>query len=129
MGAETKKLGLETEVAVTVMASLGGDSGAVYRPVELIVPQFMATLQPFTLQVTAVLLSVEVTLGVNCTVPPAGTVALVGQLEVGVGGAQIEIVTVGAVSVTVAVPICVVSACEVAVIVWVVLAGRIVGAV
>ena len=120
MGAETKKLGLETEVAVTVMASLGGDSGAVYRPAELIVPQFMATLQPFTLQVTAVLLSVEVTVGVNCTVPPARTIALVGK---------IEIVTVGAVSVTVAVPICVVSACDVAVIVWVVLAGRIVGAV
>lgn len=120
IGADAVNLGLDTEVAVTVMDSCGGDNGAVYKPVELTVPQLAATVQPVTLHVTAVLLSVEVTVGVNCWVPPAGTLALRGE---------IEIVTVGAVSVTVALPTLVVSACEVAVMTCVMLAGKIVGAV
>ena len=120
IGADAANAGSDTEVAVTVMDSCGGDNGAVYKPVELTVPQFAATAQPVTLHVTAVLLSVEVTVGVNCWVPPAGTVALKGE---------IEIVTVGAVSVTVALATWVVSACEVAVITCVTLAGKIVGAV
>jgi hypothetical protein len=76
--------------------------------------------QPLTLQVTAVLLSVEVTVGVNCCVPPAGTLALVGV---------IEMVTVGAVSVTTAGAAFVVSATEVAVTETVVVLGSFAGAV
>jgi hypothetical protein len=77
-------------------------------------------LHPAILQVTAVLVSAEVTVGVNCTVPPAGTVALVGE---------IEIVTVGTVRVTVAEAVFVVSALEVAVTVTAVVLATPVGAV
>lgn len=62
----------------------------------------------------------EVTVGVNCCVPPAGTGALVGA---------IEIVTVGAVRVTTAEAAFVVSATEVEVTVTVVELGSFVGAV
>ena len=102
------------------MDSLGGDKGAVYKPVAFTVPQLAGTLHPVTLQVTAVLLSLDVTVGVNCWVPPAATAALVGA---------INMVTEGAVRVIVAAATCVVSAWEVAVIVTVVVAGRTVGAV
>src|SRR5579872_3657074 len=77
IGAEAMKVAFDFEVAVTVIDSLGGDSGAVYSPVEVTDPQVELTAHPFTLQLTAVLLSVEVTVGVNCTEPPAATVALV----------------------------------------------------
>jgi len=70
--------------------------------------------------VTAVLLSVEVIVGVKWTVLPAGTLALVGE---------IEMVTVGAVSVTLAEAVLVVSATEVAVTETAVVVGRTVGAV
>ena len=120
MGAEAVKVAFDFEVAVTVMDSLGGESGAVYRPVVLTDPQVALTAQPFTLQLTAVLLSVEVTVGVNCTEPPAPTVALVGL---------IEMVTVGAVRVTVADAVFVVSACDIAVTATVVVLGKTVGAV
>jgi hypothetical protein len=120
MGAEAVNVAFDFEVAVTVMDSLGGESGAVYRPVELTDPQVALTAQPFTLQLTAVLLSVEVTVGVNCTEPPAPTVALVGL---------IEMVTVGAVRVTVADAVFVVSACDMAVTATVVVLGKTVGAV
>ena len=83
-------------------------------------PQFAATAHPLTLQVTAKSLSVEVTVALNCCVPPAGTGALVGA---------IEIVTVGAVRVTTAGAAFVVSATEVAVTVTVVELGSFVGAV
>jgi hypothetical protein len=83
-------------------------------------PQIAAALQPVTLQVTAVLLFAEVTVGVNCTVPPAGTLALVGAME---------IVTEGAVRVTTAVATWVVSAWDVAVTVTVLLVVTLVGAV
>ncbi len=64
----------ETAVIVTV-AGLGGVVGAVYRPVESIVPQGEpAPPQPVpeTCQVTAVFV-VPVTIAVNCTVLPTGT--------------------------------------------------------
>jgi hypothetical protein len=120
MGADTAKPGFDTEVAVTVMASFGGDKGAVYSPVELTVPQLAASVQPFTLHVTAVLLSLEVTVAVNCCLPPAGTTAFVGESTM---------VTVGVVIDTTAAATFVVSACEVAVMVCCTLAGIAVGAV
>jgi hypothetical protein len=86
----------------------------------VIVPQLAGTVHPLTLQVTFVLLSLEVTFAVNCCVVPAGTLALVGE---------IVIVIVGAVNVTVAMASLVVSATEVAVMVSVRPAGKTVGAV
>jgi len=65
-------------------------------------------------------LPVTVTVGVNCCVAPAATVALAGA---------IEIVTDGAVSVTVATAVLVVSAWEIAVTVTVVVLGNLLGAV
>lgn len=76
---------------------------------------------PLTLHVTALfVLPVTVTVGVNCCVPPAGTVALVGLML---------IVTAGAVSVTSVLAVLVVSACETAVTATVVVVGKTVGAV
>ncbi len=65
------------------------------------------------------MLPVTVIVGVNCWVWPAATVALVGDNV---------IVTAGAVSVTTATAVLVVSACEIAVTVIVVVLGRTFGA-
>jgi hypothetical protein len=123
IGCDTENAGFATDVAVTVIASFGGDKGAVYSPAELTVPQIEGTEQPFTLQVTAVLLSLEVTAAVNCSVPPAATTPPVDGEE------EIDKVTVGVVIVTTAAAALVVSACEVAVMVCCTLAGITVGAV
>src|ERR671923_1004148 len=69
----------DTAVTVTV-AGLGTTAGAVYRPELEIVPIVaLPPLTPFTCQVTAVLL-VFCTIAVNCWVPPAATVAEVGEM-------------------------------------------------
>src|SRR5690242_8776164 len=64
-------------VALTVTVDgLGGVAGAVYKPLEEMVPavEFPPTT-PFTAQITAVF-EVLVTVAVNCCVPEVGTVAL-----------------------------------------------------
>jgi hypothetical protein len=113
---------LAWDVAVTVTAVFGGEAGAVYRPVESIVPTVpLPPATPFTVQVTALLLlPVTETVGVNCWVAPAAKVALVGL---------IVMVTAGAVRVTVATATIVVSAWEVAVTATVVVVGNTFGAV
>jgi len=65
-------------MAVTV--TVAGLAGAVYRPELEIVPTVaLPPVTPFTCQVTAVLL-VFCTVAVNCWVPPAATVADVGEI-------------------------------------------------
>ena len=55
-------------------------AGAVYRPALEIVPTVaLPPVTPFTCQVTAVLL-VFCTVALNCWVPPAATVADVGEI-------------------------------------------------
>ena len=69
-----------TNVAFTVTCGgLGTEAGAVYRPVDVIVPQ-AAPLQPepAMLHVTAVLV-VFATVAMNCCFPPRGTVAVAGD--------------------------------------------------
>jgi hypothetical protein len=61
-----------TEVAITVtVAGLGAVAGAAYTPTELMVPQ-LAPVQPApeTLQVTAWLAPLGLTVAVNCCTPP-----------------------------------------------------------
>jgi hypothetical protein len=69
-----------TEVAVTVTKlGLGASDGAVYRPVEVILPQIVpAQPVPLMLQVTEVLL-VPVTVAVNCCFPPTPTDGFAGE--------------------------------------------------
>jgi hypothetical protein len=67
-----------TLVAVTVCPAAA--AGAVYNPLLLTVPTVvLPPAMPSTDQVTAVL-SLPVTVGVNCCVPPAPTVAVVGAM-------------------------------------------------
>src|SRR2546427_11552479 len=74
-------------MAVTV--TVAGLAGAVYSPEPEIVPTVaLPPVTPFTCQVTAVLL-VFCTTALNCCVPPAATVAKIGEMvtltEIGVG--------------------------------------------
>jgi hypothetical protein len=103
IGADAENWVLACDVAVTVIAVFGGEAGAVYRPVESIVPTVaFPPAIPFTLQLTALLLlPVTETVGVNCCFVPAAKVALVGL---------IVMITAGAVRVTTAEATFVVSA-------------------
>src|ERR1700719_994032 len=77
-----------TEAALTVtVGGLGAVAGAVYFPVASIVPQ-LAPVQPVpeTLQVTAWLAPLGLTVAVNCCEPPAVTVTLEGDTLTPVGG-------------------------------------------
>ncbi len=73
-------VGAATEVALTVTAAgLGGVAGAVYKPVDVMVPQAApAHPAPETLQVTAVFVA-PLTAALNCTCPPAVTWAGLGD--------------------------------------------------
>src|SRR5262245_13608862 len=68
------------EVAVTVTDPLaGGRSGAVYKPLEVMLPiPASPPLVPFTLQSTQPLVEPS-TLATNCWVAPLGTVAAAGE--------------------------------------------------
>lgn len=80
------------EVARTVTcAGLGAAEGAVYTPVEEIVPH-AAPLQPLplTLQVTAVLV-LPATVAVNCWVSPAFTCAVFGETFTDTGTAIVSV--------------------------------------
>src|SRR5438876_496878 len=69
----------DTAVTVTV-AGFGTTPGSVYRPELEIAPTVaLPPVTPFTCQVTAVLL-VFCTTALNCCVPPAATVAEVGEM-------------------------------------------------
>jgi hypothetical protein len=72
--------GSATEVPLTVTcAGLGTAVGAVYKPLDEIVPQALPEQPlPLTLQVTLVL-DVPLTVAVNCCVFPATTCALPGE--------------------------------------------------
>lgn len=83
-------LGSATDVAVTLTwAGLGTVVGAVYKPLELIVPQaFPVQPAPDTSQVT--LVSVEpVTVAVNCCCLPATTCVEAGETFTTTGGSRV----------------------------------------
>jgi hypothetical protein len=75
------------EVAVTVTSGgLGNVAGAVYKPVEEIVPQDApAQPVPLTLHVTLVFVA-PVTVTVNCCLFPAATSIVVGEIFTATGG-------------------------------------------
>lgn len=80
------------EVAFTATsAGLGTTAGAVYKPLDVTVPQ-RAPLQPVpdTLQVTP-LFGFPFTTAVNCCVCPATTWAVVGEIATTVGGTTVTI--------------------------------------
>ncbi|HLK05298.1 MAG TPA: hypothetical protein VKT53_12730 [Candidatus Acidoferrum sp.] len=109
------------EIAATLIVVVGTAAGAVYRPPALIVPVAAPPpVTPFTCHVTAVLV-VFVTVAVNCSVLLTCTEGVFGLMATPTGG--------GAVTVTVAFPVLVVSACEVAVTVTVPPVGTFAGAV
>ena len=93
------------EVAVTVtVGGLGTELGAVYSPEVVMVPQVDPVQPvPFKLQVTAVF-DVPETVAVNCCLAPSKTCAVAGE----------TVTTIGATTVTIAVPDLVGSACDVA---------------
>jgi len=108
------------DVAVTVTVDgVGTAAGAVYKPDALMVPQ-APPLQPApeTDHVTAEF-AVPVTVAVNCCCVPVVTLTVAGDTETATGG----------ITVTVALPDFVWSACEVAVTVTVAGFGMIAGAV
>jgi len=80
------------EVAVTVTsAGFGTVDGAVYQPVEEIVPH-EAPVQPVpvTLHITLVFVD-PVTVAVNCCVSPATTSALVGEIFTAIAGTSVTV--------------------------------------
>ena len=75
----------ETAVTVTV-AGLGIVLGAVYNPVDVIVPAAaLPPGAPFTCQITAVFV-VPVTVAMNCVLAPGLTVAVAGVTVTVIGG-------------------------------------------
>jgi len=109
------------EIALTVTVPLGTAAGAVYKPAALIVPTVpLPPVVPLTCQVTAVF-AVFVSVAVNCCVKLTCTE--------GVFGLTATVIAGGAVTLTVAAPVFVASACEVAVTVTVPPVGTLVGAV
>jgi hypothetical protein len=111
-----------TETAVTVTATgFGIVAGAVYNPPAVIVPTVASPpAVPLTSHVTAVFAEFA-TVAVNCCVPFTATL--------GVFGETVTVTAGGAVTVTDAVPLLVLSACETAVTVTVAGAGTDAGAV
>src|SRR5213080_2634849 len=79
--AEADFVGSACDTAVTVtVAGFVTTAGAVYSPELEIVPTVaLPPVTPLTCQVTAVLL-VFCTVAVNCCVPPAPTVADIGEI-------------------------------------------------
>jgi hypothetical protein len=79
--ADADFVGSATDVATTLKKDgFGGTSGALYKPVESIVPQVPpAQPIPDTLQLTAVF-CVPLTVAVNCCCVPVLTVACVGEI-------------------------------------------------
>jgi hypothetical protein len=70
-----------TAVMVTV-GDPGTTGGAVYRPLELMVPMEVSPpMMLFTCQLTPLLPPPPWTEAVNCCVWPGGTVAVVGEME------------------------------------------------
>ena len=67
-------------------------SGAVYRPAEMVPTMEFPPTIPFTYQFTAVLL-VPVTVAVNCLLWPVSRLALVGETETPIAPGEEEIVT------------------------------------
>lgn len=109
------------EIAATVIVPLGTVAGALYEPLALIVPVAAAPpVTPFTCQITAVFV-VFVTVATNCCVNPTCTAGDLGLIA--------TLMAAGAVTVTVAAPAFVVSACEIAVTVTVPPVGTFAGAV
>jgi hypothetical protein len=109
-------LAAATAVTVTV-AGEGGALGAVYSPLELMAPTVeLPPATPFTCHVTRVFVE-KATVAVNCCVAAACTEAVVG------------LTAMGKATTTLAVPVWVESAAEIAVIVTVALAGTEDGAV
>jgi hypothetical protein len=115
---------LSLAVAVTLrLPTGGGESGAVYAPVvELIVPQAPVTEEPqLILQVTA--MGLPLTVAVNVCCPPAGSVTVEGVTARAAVGVD------GAVTVTPALAVFVVSAWAIALTVTVAGVGTTFGAV
>lgn len=83
---------LESAVEATLTVTWAGDGteeGAVYRPVEVMVPQALA-LQPLplTLHVT-LLFEVPLTVAVNCWCWPVVSVMAVGEIVTPIGGTRV----------------------------------------
>jgi len=89
----TLELALPVELAAVTMklSGAGKEAGAVYFPVESIVPKVeLPPCTPFTLQV-AVVAAPVVRTAVNCWVAPRPTVAELGLTEnVGGGGGGVD---------------------------------------
>jgi hypothetical protein len=82
---ESDAFAVRTAVTVTV-AGLGMVLGAVYNPLEVIVPAAaLPPAVPFTCQVTAVFV-VPVTVAVNCVLAPGLSVAVAGVTVMVIGG-------------------------------------------
>ena len=99
-----------TAVTATAPAGAGGVAGAVYKPLEEIVPTVaFPPAIPFTFQVTAVL-EVPLTVAVNCFEVETATDALVGDIDTETGARMLTeelLITVGSaelVAVTVTLP-------------------------